>query len=194
MFGILHWINGVLILGQDSTGLNLIQALWYPPLIPGVKSKQISEFMDNLRQNKSLSPGQLILWLILWWPWPLWFINLSFPSWIDSPNLRFVLLLFPSVTRWSLSDDSWVRQQSMCIAEYHWASFHWLFIFILARYVLFYPRSVSPLSSGLWSFILYQKWAPFHGMGLKLDSHSLNFSATFTQRHLDGPRESKSSA
>jgi hypothetical protein len=37
------------------------------------------------------------------------------------------LYLLPSVAGWSFSDENWARYQSISIAEYHQASFHWHF-------------------------------------------------------------------
>lgn len=103
------------------------------------------------------------------------------------------LLLFPSFTKWSLSDDNWVRTNQW--AYQNIIKDHFIGVFFFLIYVWSYPVSVSisvfRLSS-LWFLVLqalpWEEWIPSHGMGLKwvksLVSHFHSFFAASNTAHL----------
>jgi hypothetical protein len=112
------------------------------------------------------------LCVFFWCPWPLAPTMLSDPLPQDSLSFPLVfgcayLHLFPSIAGWRLSDDSWARQKSINIAEYHYQSFPWC-LFFSASGVWFYPWSLDTPASGSWPSRHCEERSPYHCMGLIL--------------------------
>lgn len=132
-----------------------------------------------------MGQGWLILWVFLWYRWPLWLLQSLFfcfriPQ--ASPNIwQWVgsLHLFWSIARWSLFDDSCPKHQSMSIIEYILISYYSIDFFFFLLVVDSILGLLTSRQCQRW--LLLMSWVKLN-QSLVGQFHS--FWATFIPLHL----------